>query len=41
MFIHLFGLLFWSLLGAALGWFFAGQASNALGAWLGSLVWGL
>ena len=41
MFIHLFGLLFWSLLGAALGWFFAGQASIALGAWLGSLVWGL
>ena len=42
MFIYLFGLLFWSLLGAGLGWWLVEeQSAAALGAWLGSLVWGL
>lgn len=41
MFIYLLGLLSWSLLGAGLAWLINGRPLAALGAWLGSLVWGL
>lgn len=41
MFIYLTGLLMWSLLGAAAGWWLGAEAAAGVGAWLGSLVWGL
>lgn len=39
MFIYLLGALFWSLLGALVGWWVDGAWACGVGAWLGSLVW--
>ena len=39
MFIYLVAFLFWSGLGAAVGWLADGQVAAGLGAWLGSLLW--
>ncbi len=39
MFVYLGAFLFWSGLGAVLGWWVDGQMAAALGAWLGSLWW--
>ena len=41
MFVYLTGVLFWSLLGAAVGWLADGAWAAGLGAWLGSLLWAL
>jgi two-component system phosphate regulon sensor histidine kinase PhoR len=39
MFVYLFGFLFWSLLGGAVGAWLHGLGAAGLGAWLGGMVW--
>lgn len=41
MFIYLAAFLFWSVLGAVVGWLADGQSAAGLGAWLGSVLWAL